>query len=297
MNIQIMKKINIVFAAFALIAAMAACDKEETQGLEKVRINVSVSDFDPSTRALKSGWENGDIINVYLDDVVSHTPDFTLTYGESGWTASELTSDAVSRLNESGTLKGFWESSNSAVTGTGWNKWMSGTKYAYFDYPGLDKASTTGVQTYVTAQFGNLPYKYEEGTLSAEINKWNITTNFQLVVTGLSEGSYSLYTGKNNANVNLNVCSRICIDSGRVDVSMSGPSSDENMMAGITNADGVAFLGYVTRANVNFDYVFYLVDNTEGKKYSFTKTTSLPTNTTKVLGAKVPFSSFTVVTP
>ena len=105
MNIQIMKKINIVFAAFALIAAMAACDKEETQGLEKVRINVSVSDFDPSTRALKSGWENGDIINVYLDDVVSHTPDFTLTYGESGWTASELSSDVVSRLKESGTLK------------------------------------------------------------------------------------------------------------------------------------------------------------------------------------------------
>ena len=174
MNIQIMKKINIVFAAFTLIAAMAACDKEETQGLEKVRINVSVSDFDPSTRALKSGWENGDIINVYLDDVVSHTPDFTLTYGESGWTASELSSDVVSRLQESGTLKGFWESSNSAVSGEGWNRWMSGVKYAFFDYPDKGKASTTGVQTFVTAQFGYLPYKYEEGTLSAEINKWNI---------------------------------------------------------------------------------------------------------------------------
>ncbi len=157
MNIQIMKKINIVFAAFALIAAMAACDKEETQGLEKVRINVSVSDFDPSTRALKSGWENGDIINVYLDDVVSHTPDFTLTYGESGWTASELSSAVVSRLKESGNLKGFWESSNSAVTGTGWKKWMSGTNYAFFDYPVLDKASTNGVQTFAQPNSDTYP--------------------------------------------------------------------------------------------------------------------------------------------
>lgn len=293
MNIQIMKKINIVFAAFALIAVMAACDKEETQGLEKVRINVSVSDFDPSTRALKSGWENGDIINVYLDDVVSHTPDFTLTYGESGWTASELSSDVVSRLKSSGKLKGFWESSNSAVSGEGWKRWMSGTKYAYFDFPDKSKASTTGVQTFVTAQFGYLPYKYEQGTLSAEINNWNITTNFQLVVTGLPAGSYSLYTGPNT----LSVCTSISISSGQGDVSMYGNSSDSYRIAGIPNDDGVAFLGHVSRANVTLDYVFYLVDNATGKKYSFTKNTSLPTTSGKVLvGAKVPFSSFTEVT-
>ena len=292
MNIQIMKKINIVFAAFALIAVMAACDKEETLGLEKVRINISVSDFDPSTRALKSGWENGDIINVYLDDVVSHTPDFTLTYGESGWTSSELTSYAVSRLKESGKLKGFWESSNSAVTGTGWKKWMSGTNYAFFDYPFLDKASTNGVQTFVTAQFGYLPYKYEQGTLSAEINKWNITTNFQLVVTGLPAGSYSLYTGPNT----LKVCTRISISSGQGDVSMYD-SSDSYRIAGIPNADGVAFVGKVARDNVTLDYDFYLVDNATGTKYSFTKNTSLATYSGDVLvGAKVPFSSFTEVT-
>lgn len=293
MNIQIMKKIIIVFAAFALIAVMAACDKEETQGLEKVRINVSVSDFDPSTRALKSGWESGDIINVYLDDVVSHTPDFTLTYGESGWTASELSSDAVSRLKESGKLKGFWESSNSAVSGEGWNRSMSGVKYAVFDYPDKGKASTTGVQTFVTAQFGGVEYKYEDGTLSAEINDWYITTNFQLVVTGLPAGSYSLYTDQ----YTLSVCTSISISSGQGDVSMYGPSSNSYRIAGVPNADGVAFVGKVYRPNVNFDYVFYLVDNNTGKKYTFTKKTSLPTTSGKVLvGAKVPFNSFTEVT-
>lgn len=293
---KIMRKINMVFAAAALVAAMAACDKEETQGLEKVRINVSVSDFDPSTRALKSGWENGDIINVYLDDVVSHTPDFTLTYGESGWTASELSSDAVSRLKSSGKLKGFWESSNSAVTGTGWKKRMietSGTKYAYFDYPGLDKASTTGVQTFVTAQFGYIAYTYKDGTLSAAIDNWNITTNFQLVVTDLPAGSYSLYTG----TYTLSVCTSISISSVQGDVSMYGPSSDSYRIAGVPNADGVAFVGKVYNPNVNFDYVFYLVDNNTGMKYSFTKNTSLPTISGKVLvGAKVSFTSFTKVT-
>ena len=290
--IEIMRKISLIIVAVAMLIA-AACEKADVQSDRSVKVNITVSDFDLSTRALKSGWESGDIINVYLDDVVSHTPDFTLTYGESGWTASELTSAAVSRLEESGTLKGFWESSNSAVTGTGWKKWMSGTN-AYFDYPVLDKASTTGVQTYVTAQFGYLPYKYEEGTLSAEINDWNITTNFQLVVTGLTEGSYSLYTGPNT----LSVCTGICIDSGQGDVSMYGPSSDSYRIAGVPNDDGVAFVGFVSRANVTLDYVFYLVDNATGKKYSFTKNTSLPTTSGKVLvGAKVPFSSFTEVTP
>ena len=293
MIIQNMKKINIVFAAFALIAVMAACDKEETQGLEKVRINVSVSDFDPSTRALKSGWENGDIINVYLDDVVSHTPDFTLTYGESGWTASELSSVAVSRLKSSGKLKGFWESSNSAVSGEGWKRWMSGTKYAYFDFPDKSNASTTGVKTVAVAQFG-VDYNYDGTILSAEINSWSITTNFQLVVTGLPEGSYSLYTDSNT----LTVCNDICVLGSRVDVSMQGDAIETYKIGGVTNADGVAFIGRVNRANVILNYVFYLVDNATGKKYSFTKNTSLPTTSGKVLvGAKVPFSSFTEVTP
>lgn len=291
--IEIMRKISLIIVAVAMLIA-AACEKADVQSDRSVKVNITVSDFDPSTRALKSGWESGDIINVYLDDVVSHTPDFTLTYGESGWTASELSSVAVSRLKSSGKLKGFWESSNSAVSGEGWNRWMSGVEYAFFDYPDKGKASTTGVQTFVTAQFGYIAYTYKDGILSAAIDNWNITTNFQLVVTGLPEGSYSLYTGPTT----LSVCTSISISSGQGDVSMYGPSSDSYRIAGVPNADGVAFVGKVYSPNVIFDYVFYLVDNNTGKKYSFTKNTSLPTTSGKVLvGAKVPFSSFTEVTP
>lgn len=291
-----MSKIQLILATAAALACAISCGKEDVQEMETggdVKINITVSDFDPATRALKSGWENGDIINVYLDDVVSHTPDFTLTYNGGEWTASDLGDDAVSRLNSSGKLKGFWESSNSAVSGEGWKRWMSGTKYAYFDFPDKSNASTTGVKTVAVAQFG-VDYNYDGTILSAEIKSWSITTNFQLVVTGLTEGSYSLYTGSNT----LTVCNDICVSGSRVDVSMQGDATETYKIGGVSNSDGVAFIGYVNRANVEFDYVFYLVDNATGKKYSFTKNTSLPTYSGNVLvGAKVPFSSFTEVTP
>lgn len=291
-----MSKIQLILATAAALACAISCGKEDIQEMETggdVKINITVRDLDPATRALKSGWENGDVINVYLDDVVTHTPDFTLTFDSGEWTASDLGDDAVSRLKSSGKLKGFWESSNSAVSGEGWNKWKSGTSYAFFDFPDKSNASKTGVKTVAVAQFG-VDYNYDGTILSAEINSWSITTNFQLVVTGLPEGSYSLYTGSNT----LTVCNDICVSGSRVDVSMQGDATETYKIGGVTNADGVAFLGYVNRANVQFDYVFYLVDNATGKKYSFTKNTSLPTYSGNVLvGAKVPFSSFTEVTP
>ena len=289
-----------ILATAAALACAISCGKEDIQEMETggdVKINITVSDLDPATRALKSGWENGDVINVYLDDVVTHTPDFTLTFDSGEWTASDLGDDAVSRLKSSGKLKGFWESSNSAVSGEGWNKWKSGTSYAFFVFFYRNNASTTGVKTVAVAQFG-VDYNYDGTILSAEINSWSITTNFQLVVTGLTEGSYSLYTGSNTLSNTLTVCNDICVSGSRVDVSMQGDATETYKIGGVTNADGVAFLGYVNRANVQFDYVFYLVDNATGKKYSFTKNTSLPTYSGNVLvGAKVPFSSFTEVTP
>jgi len=290
-----MKKLYLLISAAAVIAAAASCSKTDIQQPEtaqSVKINVSVGDFSPETKALKSGWENGDVINVYLDDVLAHTPDFTLTYDGAKWVASELGSDAVSRLKTSGTLKGFWESSNSAVST--WNKRQSGSTYYFLDFPNKSNAATTGVQTPVVAHFYSIPYTYSAGTLTANLDTWYFTTDFQLVVTGLPTGTYSLYTGSNM----LTACTAISIGATRAEVSMYGSSSSSYRIGGIANADGVAFVGKVARPNVLMDYVFYLTDHASGKTYSYTKNVSLPTTSGKVLlGAKVPFSSFTLVTP
>lgn len=285
-----MKKIFVVAALAASVFTMFSCEKANQLADENqsIKINVTVGNLD--TKALKTGWVNGDIINVYLDNVTAYTPDFTLTYDGTKWVASELSSDAISRLQPSGMLKGFWESSNSAVSS--WNKWNSSGTIYYFDYPDVDQASVTGVQTQVTAQFYYIPYTYSAGTLTADINVWYFTTDFQLVVTGLPDGTYSLYTGTNM----LKACDYIKISSNLAEAGIWGYASDSHRIGGIPNADGVAFVGRVARPNVKLDYVFYLTDHGTNKTYSYTKNVSLPTTSGKVLlGAKVPFSKFTEI--
>lgn len=288
-----MKKNGLFIAAAVVLAAAASCNKAETLQPEipqAVKINVSVGDLAPGTKALKSGWENGDVINVYLDDITAYAPDFTLTYNGSVWTASALSAEATARLKASGKLKGFWEGTNSALST--WNQWKSGTSYYYFDFPNRSNAATTGVRTPVVAYFYNIAYTYSGGTLSATIGDWYFTTNFQLVVTDLPVGTYALYTGVNM----LDACTSICVDASKVDVSMYGNTSSSYRLGGIANADGVAFIGHVSRPNVTLDYVFYLVDCDTGKTYRFTKNLSIATTSGKELfGAKVSFDSFALV--
>ena len=105
-----MKKIyTLLFAAAALVAA-ASCTKTEIVSPEsetapaKVSININVASLGPESKALKSGWEAGDKIHVYLEDASTYVPDFDLTYDGTNWTASELSSAVVARLAASGTL-------------------------------------------------------------------------------------------------------------------------------------------------------------------------------------------------
>lgn len=198
-----------------------------------------------------------------------------------------MSAEATARLKSDGKLKGFWESTNSALST--WNQWKYGTTYYFFDFPNVSNAATTGVQVPVVAQFYNIDYTYSGGTLTATINDWYFTTNFQLVVTGLPTGTYALYTGVNT----LDACTNICVSASTVDVSMYGNTSSSYRIGGTANADGVAFVGSVSRPNITMDYVFYLVDCDNNKTYRFTKNISIPTTTGKVLyGAKVPFSEF-----
>ena len=92
------KTLTLLWMASALWAA-ASCSKSEMdirepetpseESVESVKVNISVSGLSPDTKAIKKGWESGDIINVYLDDAENiNTPDFTLTYDGSSWKAS-----------------------------------------------------------------------------------------------------------------------------------------------------------------------------------------------------------------
>ena len=68
------KTLTLLWTAAALLAASASCSKSErdirepetpsAESVESVKVNISVSGLTPDTKAVKKGWESGDIINV-----------------------------------------------------------------------------------------------------------------------------------------------------------------------------------------------------------------------------------------
>ena len=215
-------------------------------------MNISVSGLTPDTKAIKKGWESGDIINVYLDDAESiHTPDFTLTYDGSSWNASALDAAVVARLKTSGgTIYGFWEDSNSCISNEDWKK----NQYEdwYIRFPEIRNALAT--EGHLVADF-SVPYtlSVRDRTLTATIDGWKFQTDFQVVVSGLeyTPGRYVLYTdgyyteSKYDKIMNLeNIVARRAIAGSDNDpiITVYGDDVGGNIM-GIENKEGVAFVG------------------------------------------------------
>ena len=294
----IMKKIYTILAAVAALFAAASCNKIETNEPEsestgEVKVNITVGSLTPDTKAVKKNWENGDIIHVYLDDATTYTPDFDLTFDGTNWTASSISDAVAARLVAKGSyLHGFWESSNSCMSDASW-----GPSTTYFRFPNRDNRATTGVTDYIIADFSNISYAYTGGTLTASIDSWRFRSNLQIVVSGISyeANRYTLYADCMNSLNMLNTQSGSSPYECYVDY--YGRGSTDGRIAGISNADGVAFVGgLVSNYSAGDKLTFYLIDNTTGVKYEFTKTltAALSTPTSKVTAIKIPFAKFVV---
>ena len=295
-----MKKIYMILAAAALVAAAAACQKNETPAPEtepadqSVSLNITVASLTPDTKAIKTGWEDVDILHVYLEDATTYESDFDLQFDHlaNSWYFSKAPSEAViARLVESGGhLHGFWEDSNYCMTGGSWDK--SGN---FINFPGIDVASTTGVYGHLVADFRDIPYTYSGGVITANINSWRFRTDLQIVISGLTftPGRYTLYSEQIE---NLN---SICINSNNIGIPIEsftdymGTGSDFRI-AGISNDDGVAFVGAIA-STAEQNYVINVKDNTTGVVYTFNKTVALSSSSnTKVVAIKIPISKFYV---
>ena len=176
-----MKKLSILIAAVAALV-LCACSKENaaTNPAEtgKVSLNVQfdVTSIVPSTKAVKAGWESGDIIYCWFDGNISQAPDMTLTYDGSAWNASEVDAAIVADLKADGTLKYFWIGTNDLGDWT-------------YDGGNFSPASGKGFPRMLKSPSGtgyDIAYTYdaETKTLKATL-KWDYATNFQVVVTGL----------------------------------------------------------------------------------------------------------------
>ena len=291
-----MKKITTLLAFAALVAGAASCNKAETETPSPVQVNISVSELTPATKAIKSAWADGDIINIYLDDATSsYVPDFQLSYSGGSWAASPISAAVAARLKTSGgTLKGFWEATNSAIDGSGWGT-RSGSVIRY----DRSKEKSSGIPQDLVALFNNITYSYDGSTVSASIDAWEFKANIQLVVTGLPAGTYALYCDQLYAFSGIDI-----FNYGGMWLNLVGRSGDQYRIAGHDNADGVAFVSrtYLKPASGN-SWGIYLVTDAGGseKLYKYTKTftatdllvkDSAYSNEKKPYAVKIPFSSF-----
>jgi len=271
-------------AVLAVVLGSASCNKIEDNrniGTPDVTIDVNVADLNPLTKAIKSGWANGDIINVYLSDATSYVPDFTLTYDGTDWTPSVLTDQVKSRLQASGTIKGFWEASNTAATtGGDWNRYNSIISFS------KSYENTTGFKNYLSVCF-NVPYTYSEGVLTATIDDWSFeNSSIQIAVTGLPHQSFCMYQS------NIQAFNSYDITYDDIYPTLYGVAR----IAGTPNEDGLAFVGNLnTTISSGSTFTVELIDFENDKQYSFSKTmeASMYADNSTVIAIKIPFSKFT----
>ena len=258
-----MKKIFVLVAAAAALA-LGACNKENAEVIVpseggKVSLNVSfdVTSPDPSTKAVKSGWESGDIIYCWFDENQSKDPDLTLTYDGSAWNASDVDATIVANLKEEGNLKFFWIGTNDLGDWT-----YDNGKFR----PAVGKGFPRMLRPSANGSDNVYQYDADTKTLSATL-KWTYASNFQVVVTGLSlddnftfrcEGA-DLYT----------------IGSVLVNESNISRSLGDIYDYGVVNSDGVAFNMFLSNGGEKtFNFVLKGPDNTR-YVYSVNKTIEL----------------------
>lgn len=280
---MIMNKFYMIFAGLALLLGSASCNKIDNGGVKTpdVKIDIQVAELGTSTKAIKTGWTEGDVVNVYLSDATSYVPDFTLTYDGEAWTPSEMTDEVKARLQENGTIKGFWEASNTAAsTGGDWDRYVS---YISFNQ---SNSATSGVKQYLTACFST-SYTYADGSLTAAIDSWTFPQGLiQIVVTGLEHDQFCL-TQDNIMTLNM-----YDITDDNIEPSPYGAG---RRIAGIENEDGLAFVGCLnTNLFDGHEFTLKLYDLEDDSIYTFTKTleTDLLGFEHNLNAIKIPFSKF-----
>lgn len=298
-----MKKIILFTAAIAALSLFASCSKEQApKKTTKVTVDIKVDDPYVDSKAIKTGWSVGDKINIWFNSVPAghysywkEAPHLVLTKTAGGWSSSEVDE---SLLGLSGTFNAIYESTNS------WFNSAWDVSYAYAptgtSFKLHEWASDCGPRSVPTVCFKmSSAYGYNSGTkkITGTITSWEFMSRLQVVVTGLAAtpDRYALTFGDK-----VWLGAALYWSGSFFDVSSvggcAGISSSNNWANGVSNPDGIAFNFYYTIDNDAHDYTIYLVDKTDKKVYSFSKTTAIPTSYTSYHGVKVDISKFTDIT-
>ena len=289
------------------MAAFSSCNKSEmpeAATTDGIKLDITVADLNSETKAVKSGWVNGDRLNLYFDgwnasatsDNFQKEPDMILKYDGSKWQIESQVASLSSRLKESGgKFTAFWESSNDLMNFSSY-EWASPTVHYHFPTTKNTHTSDQYVMHANMVVFSeSIDYSFKGSTLTAAISTWTFDTKLKILVKTDDTAV------KDNAN-NLVLQVKIGDDSyawpkGDVvvratDLSILGASSNViGMQGAVAESDGLAFY-YAYNYSTGSQIVFTLIDTSNGNKKQYTVTDkSLRTDSFKAIS--IDYSKFT----
>ena len=283
-----MKK-TIILAGFALMAAFSSCNKSEmpeAATTDGIKLNITVADLSPETKAVKKGWENGDRLNLYFEgwnesatsDNYQKEPDMILKYDGSKWQIESQDASLSSRLKSTGgKFTALWESSNDLMSYP-LIKWYLNavwyypleTAYIYENY------GYRASHSYMLVSSPGNEYTFDESTLTANISTWKFDTKFKVLIK-TEDGTVK----DNDKNLLLQVKigdAKYANTKGYVvvyanDLRISnGSSNNIGLQGAVAESDGLAFYYSYCEATDSDNIVFTLIDASNGDKKQYTVT-------------------------
>lgn len=138
-----MKKTWIFLAVMAI--ALVSCNKETIDNTQEesekvateIVFNLTANHPDAATKAVKTGWEAGDVIFVFLNKVAA--PKYLkMSYGVSGWTFTQMNGDSEGSLGllegDEGSMRAIYMpfANDATVSADGTNFKFNKKNYSYY---------------------------------------------------------------------------------------------------------------------------------------------------------------------
>lgn len=307
-----MKK-TIILAGFALMAAFSSCNKSEmpeAATTDGIKLNITVADMSPETKAVKKGWENGDKLNLYFEgwnesatsDNYQKEPDMILKYDGSKWQIESQVASLSSRLKSTGgKFTALWESGNDLI---GYRlKWYDHAVWYQHSYNRNQYTSYN--DTYhspMVVHSAGVEYTFDGSTLTTNISDWIFDTKFKVLVktedTGLKGKANDLVLQvKVGETGYANPKGAIVVNRDYIMFLLSNGSSNYiGMQGAVAESDGLAFYYVYCDATASDTIIFSLIDTTDGttKTYSVSGKT-LDSNSYTFKAISIDYSNFTTV--
>ena len=307
-----MKK-TIILAGFALMAAFSSCNKSEmpeAATTDGIKLNITVADLSPETKAVKKGWENGDRLNLYFEGWnesatsanYQKEPDMILKYDGSKWQIESQVASLSSRLKSTGgKFTALWESGNDLI---GYSlKWYDHAVWYQHSYNRNQYTSyNDAYHSPMVVHSAGVEYTFDGSTLTANISDWIFDTKFKVLVktedTGLKGKANDLVLQvKVGETGYANPKGAIVVNRDYIMFLLSNGSSNYiGMQGAVAESDGLAFYYVYCDATASDTIIFSLIDTTDGttKTYSVSGKT-LDSNSYTFNAISIDYSKFKAV--